>query len=197
MPVTENPNAYRGGRAASSTPGKNARSFDPDRPPWERQPGETDHQWAAFEQWLRMDKRNASAISVSAQNWSWEWAWGYRGFEYDLYMQRRETEDLVRYRVEMNERHRNVARAFQGKVVQWLQAIDVEKMKPADVARWFEIAVRVERLASGANLPAVPVQAAPEDEEKSLSEIAAEYGLDIDEDELARWLSESVRSPGD
>jgi hypothetical protein len=52
-------------------------------------------------------------------------------------------------RVKMAERHVRVALAFQAKAVERLQSIDADKLTPDQTLRWFEAAVRIERLARG------------------------------------------------
>ena len=51
--------------------------------------------------------------------------------------------------IEMNQRHATVAKGMVIKVVEKLQKLDLDEMKPSDVARWFEVAVKVERLTLG------------------------------------------------
>jgi hypothetical protein len=58
-------------------------------------------------------------------------------------------ERLAERRREMADRHARIAAALQGKLVARLQSLDASKLSAADVARWLEVATRVERLALG------------------------------------------------
>lgn len=124
--------------------------LDPDRPIWERQEGESNEAWKAFEKYRDMEHRTYREVSSSSGRWSREWSWQARVAEWDRHIARQEAEELVRYRVKMNERHRMIAATAQNKIVQWLQTLEPSKMRPAEAARWFEIAVKVERDAAGA-----------------------------------------------
>lgn len=137
--------------------GKRNHPLDPDRPVWERQPKESKGAYDAFLAWRDSPDRQVSQFGRSAQQWSSAWSWGYRAFEWDLYLSRREHEDLVRYRLEMNDRQRKTAYAVQQKIIRWLRDLDVTKLKPADAARWWDLAVKVERMAAGANTEQVGV----------------------------------------
>lgn len=143
------------GRRIQTEPNTHARAhpLDPDANPWERQPGESSKAWQAFLKFRDSEERHVRSIGGSAMDWSREWSWGYRCFEYDRYLDRVDVEALVRYRRTMNKRHRDIAMAAQGKIVQYLQRMDVKDMKPSDLARWLEVAIKVERQAAGAELP--------------------------------------------
>lgn len=125
------------------------RPLDPDRPIWERQDGETNEAWRAFEKYRDQEHRNYREVSASAGRWSREWQWQARVAEWDRHLTRQEAEELVRYRVSMNQRQRAIARSAQSKIIQWLTNLDPSKMRPSEAARWFEIAVKVERDAAG------------------------------------------------
>ena len=101
------------GSQVSTAPsvGKKAHPLDPDRPVWERQPGESTKAYDTFLAWRDSQERNVISHGKMAQQWSAKWSWGYRGFEYDLYVSRRVTEELVRYRLDMNDRQRKIGRA--------------------------------------------------------------------------------------
>lgn len=150
----------KGGRAVSNTPSnsKKAHKLDPDLPVWERQPDETKVQYDAFLVFRDSEERSPSKVSKSAVGWSVVWSWGYRAYEHDLYLSRKDEEEAVRYRREMNKRQRAAARLAQNKIAQWLMNLDVEKLSPQEAARWYEVAVKVERLAGGQATDAVNVR---------------------------------------
>lgn len=136
------------------------RDLDPDLLPWEQQPGETVQAHNAFLKYRDMEKRSVREVGSAALRWSAEWHWQYRCREWDRYVQRAEAEAMVRYRVSMNERQRRMAVVAQHKLIEWLTNLDTSKMRPNEAARWFEVAVRIEREAAGGSLPvdAEPMQ---------------------------------------
>jgi hypothetical protein len=131
--------------------GKNARDLDVDLNPWEKQPDETEEAWAAFQAWKESADRRVADHGPNAYTWSSQWSWGYRAYRYDLYMARVDEEAMVRYRLRMNDRQRRTAGLVQQKVVEWLMAADFTRMGTAEVAKWWDLAVRVERDAAGVN----------------------------------------------
>lgn len=147
------------GNQVSTAPsvGKKAHPLDPDRPVWERQPRESAKAYGTFLTWRDSQERNVTAFGRTSKQWSAEWSWGYRAFEWDLYLARREHEDLVRYRLEMNDRQRKTAYAAQQKIIRWLAAVDPLKLNARDAARWWDLAVKVERMAAGANTEQIGV----------------------------------------
>lgn len=128
------------------------RALDPDALPWERQPDETQAAYALFETYRDAEVRKVRDLGSAAQDWSVIWQWSYRVLEYDRWVAKKTAEEMVRYRVEMDARHRKTAREAQEKIEEWLSKVEVDKLKPSEAARWYELAVRVEREASGANL---------------------------------------------
>jgi hypothetical protein len=68
---------------------------------------------------------------------------------FDAEQDRLYAEALVERRREMADRHARIASALQGKLIARLQLLDPSKLNAGDVARWFEVATRVERLALG------------------------------------------------
>ena len=49
----------------------------------------------------------------------------------------------------MAERHAKLAMAFQQRVAQRLQQIDPAELSPSDMAKWLDIATKLERLSRG------------------------------------------------
>jgi len=155
--------------------GVHARPLDPDLNPWERQPGESVRAFRAFKSYRDSDDRKVTDHGgQSAARWSGQWSWGYRAYEFDRYMDRLDVEAMARYRRAMSERHRALARSGLGKMVQWLQTVDGSRLSPSEAVRLFETAVRVERLASGAQAPpGLPEESreGPEPPEPSLADL--------------------------
>lgn len=130
------------------------RHLNPDIPIWERQDQETEAAYASFLKYRDMERRSLKATGGTALRWSRMWSWQQRVLEWDRHIARQDAEAMVKYQVEMNERHRASARVAQSKVIQWLQSLDPKKMSPSEAARWFELAVRVERESANAALAA-------------------------------------------
>lgn len=164
-------NSGRSGSSPSTTPGKLARNLDNDHPVWERQPKETDKAWAAFEAYRDSDDRKVTAHGPTAGVWSSQWSWGYRAFEYDKFLARKDAEDLVRYRRKMNERQRRAASLAQSKVIQWLMQLDPSTLSASEASRWLEVAVKIERLAGGAESERVAVSAQGPIEDMSAEDV--------------------------
>lgn len=186
------------GSVASPVPGRHARDLDPDRPVWERQAQETDEAYKAFQAYLESERRKVTEHGPNALRWSSHWSWGFRAFEFDKHVSAVEMQDLIRYRVKMNQRHRRLASAVQAQVVEALQGFNPAHLKPADLVRWLEVSVRIERLASGDDRPLVltPAEISPADEVKedaeSIASLVARSGLDPDT--VASALMEALRS---
>jgi hypothetical protein len=77
------------------------------------------------------------------------WRWVARARAFDIEQDRLYAEALVERRREMADRHARIASALQGKLIARLQTLDPGKLSAGDLARWFEVATRVERLALG------------------------------------------------
>jgi hypothetical protein len=171
-------------------------SLTPDVLPWERQEGETDNAYAAFQAYLNDEKRRVSDKGPTARKWSMTWLWASRAREYDIYMGRVDLEEKVRYRRKMEERHRQLASVALGKMVSWLNTFDEKKiaaMSVADATRLFDIAVRIERGAVGtANHEDLPDLAGQVEQEGSFESRLAAAKLDIPLDELADLLHERL-----
>lgn len=176
----------------------NAKQFDPDLLPWEKQPDETDAAYDAFRKFRDMMDRSLDKVATGAEgapsfgtvgNWSSQWSWGWRAYQWDLHSARQEDEQMLRYQIEMNKRHRETAQLAVTKVAQWLIGMQPETLKPADAARWFEVAVRVQREAAGLGLMAAErmqgEDGQPEGSEghdgQSLADVFGLEGMDADE----------------
>lgn len=132
--------------------------------PWERQPGEPPRAFAAFARYRdlgpgRSLARVAEDVSKVGQvwgkrksvlnRWSAVHGWVKRAAAWDAFLDRQRQEATVDAVREMAERHAKVAATMGAKVVERLRAIDPQTLSASDLARWFEIAVRIERLSRG------------------------------------------------
>lgn len=127
--------------------------------PWERLPNETSKQYDAF--CIYRDMGIERTISEVARGWSksgaksrlQEWAtknnWQSRATSYDDYI-----DEIKRFRQEeeikeMASRHAREAQLFQEKAIERLKVLDNNNLKPQDVIKFYDIAVRIERLSRG------------------------------------------------
>lgn len=126
---------------------------------WERLPEETSRAYKAF--CIYRDMGPSRSIQKVAQEWSSgghtsrlkEWSskshWTERATAYDEYLdeiRRSEQEDEIR---EMAERHAREAQLLQDKAIEKLESLNIDEMKPQDVVKFYDIAVKIERLSRG------------------------------------------------
>lgn len=136
---------------------------------WDKRDNESAIAFEAFARYRDAQESHAqvaAALGKSLQlmyRWSREHAWSARRDAYIAQRDRVATQAQLRAIGEaeaertreiaaMNERHIKVARAIMGKIAKRLTDMtdaDVAAMEPKDVARWVEVAVKVERLARG------------------------------------------------
>lgn len=145
------PKVGRSGRTPATSPSTSAKAhpLGQDRPVWEQQQGESKPAYEAFLAFRDSDERVVSRQGKQAWVWSSSWSWGYRAYEYDLYLARLDEEQTVRYRRKMNERQRATSRLAQNKIAQFLVELDPSKLTAQEAARWYEVAVKIERMAGG------------------------------------------------
>lgn len=84
-----------------------------------------------------------------AERWSYTFGWVSRAEAYDHHLTEKFREEQEEQRRKMLERHATVATMFQRKIIERLQGLSVEELSPGVLARWLEVAVKVERLSRG------------------------------------------------
>lgn len=152
-------------------------------PIWERLPGESAKAYEAFckyrdmppgERSLREVARRLGKSETLISRWSSQYRWVARVQAWDDEVDRKAREAHLRTVKEMRERHARLAVAFQQKVAQRIQMIDPDELAPQDLARWLEIATKLERLSRGepteigqheVNLPKIVEVVTDEDED--------------------------------
>jgi len=131
--------------------------------PWERQPGESSKAFAAFRVFRDLGPRRSVAEAYrqktgrvharqASGNWNavaTRWLWQERARAWDDEQDRVRREKQLAAQAEMGERHATVALLMQQRLIERLQGLDASDLSPADVARWLEAAVKVERQARG------------------------------------------------
>ena len=126
---------------------------------WERLPEESSKQFEAFS--IFRDLGPSRSVSEVANLWSEsgatsrlrEWAkinnWQQRAMAYDQHVDmimRVSHEEEIK---KMVIRHTKEARLFQSKVHERLEKINPNELKPPELIKWYEIAVKIERLSMG------------------------------------------------
>lgn len=130
-----------------------------DNKPWEKLPEETNRQYGAF--CIYRDMGIGRSILKVAHEWSAgghtsklkEWSskchWVERASAYDEHIdeiKRARNEEAI---IEMTARHANYSLQIQEKAIEALNLIKPEELKPNDLIKWLDIAVKIERLSRG------------------------------------------------
>jgi len=126
---------------------------------WERQPGESTKAYAAFCVYRdlgterSLEKAGQMLDKPRTRKWLGEWSakykWVERAKAYDDYVEKLKRKEKEKAIKEMAERQARIAMAFQEKIIERLQSIDPAELTPTELARWFEIAAKIERLNRG------------------------------------------------
>ncbi|MGN5379061.1 hypothetical protein ACQ4WX_22075 [Streptomyces lasalocidi] len=127
---------------------------------WERQPGESAAAWEAFACYRdlglsRSVSKVADALNKARtliERWSTAHQWVLRAEAWDREQDRLWRGERQQAAREVARRHARLASAAQAKIVAQLQQLDPSRLSPADVIRWLEINVRIERQAYGIDL---------------------------------------------
>lgn len=128
-----------------------------DRDPWERQPGEGERAYSHFAVYrdLGRPRTLAQAASMLARNPSYlrtlaaDKHWADRAAAWDREQDRLFAERTSLLRRDMAERHARIATAFLAKVARRLTDLDPTELTAADLARWTDMATKLERSAYG------------------------------------------------
>lgn len=130
---------------------------EPEVLPWDRQHREPEKAYGYFALYRDLGRTRTVAKVAEQVHKSRDylhklattWKWVQRAQAWDREEDRLYVEGLAEQRRDMAKRHARIAGALQAKIVARLQSLDVSKLTPGDVARWLEVATRVERLALG------------------------------------------------
>ena len=122
---------------------------------WDRQEDEPEKAYGYFVLYRDLGRTRTVAKVATEVNKSRDylhklatrWKWVQRAQAWDREEDRLYVEGLAEQRRDMAKRHARIAGALQAKLVARLQSLDASKLSPADIARWLEVATRVERLA--------------------------------------------------
>ena len=125
--------------------------------PFERQEKETEKAFEAFSTYrdLGSDRSLAKVgeklgkSKTLIERWSSQNDWVERVKAYDYEMDRQALKQEEKKRRDMAKRHANYATVFQQKVLERLQTMNPAELSTGDMIRWFEVAVKIERLSRG------------------------------------------------
>jgi len=126
---------------------------------WDRLPNESTKAYAAFCVYRdlgterSLEKAGQTLDKPRTRKWLGEWSakykWVERAKAYDDYVEKLKRKEKEKAIKEMAERQARIAMAFQEKIIERLQSIDPAELTPTELARWFEIAAKIERLNRG------------------------------------------------
>lgn len=132
-----------------------------DTMPWERQPGESEKAFAAFEIYRDLgDERSIRAVvqrcNKSASligRWSAAYRWVDRAAAYDNDLQRQIHKKARKQAADANTRHVQISMQLQKKALEALNLMQPEDMTPKDTKEILRLAIDVERKAVIENQP--------------------------------------------
>lgn len=129
---------------------------------WERMPGEPEKAFFYFSEYLKLKKedgvrivdtlaKNLGKTPPNLYKLSRQWNWKNRAADYDRYIfgltqVKSDVNDLE----EMGKRQAKLAKDMQAKAAAALALIRPEKMRPGEIVKMVDVAVKIERLARGA-----------------------------------------------
>ena len=87
--------------------------------------------------------------AIQLERWSRNFAWVKRAEAYDLYLEAEVRRVSEKERLKMHERHAKQAMLFQQKMLEKLQTLNPSDLSPADLAKFFEVSTKIERLSRG------------------------------------------------
>lgn len=128
---------------------------------WLRIPTDTDKSYYAFTLYRDLGPtRQLTPVAeqigrhlqqVSLWNMKHHWRARARAFDADQEQQWLDVRAATRHTVA--QRHAELSRQFQSKVLERLETLDANTLSPADTVRWMEIALKVERGVYGLDDP--------------------------------------------
>ena len=130
---------------------------------WEKQPKESSKAYFSFCNYRDLGPERSVEKTARKQGkkipkdggnrtleaWCTKFNWVSRAAAYDDYIERRKREENEKMIIEMSERHAKLAVAFQQRLAQRLSSLEPSEITPGDMARWLDIATKIERLSRG------------------------------------------------
>lgn len=139
------------------------------RTPLEIQPGES---LKAFEAWriyrdLGYD-RTCSAVAKTLHRhpsliaaWNRRWNWQHRVFMHEKEQDKIRAMETLKLSREAGRRHLNQALVMQQHLINRLQSMSPEDLGVDDIRKWFETAVKIERLSLGMSTESIKTVTEP------------------------------------
>jgi hypothetical protein len=173
------------------------------RKAWHKQPDESTQSHEAFRAYLKMGPRRTLAKVGKAlgkshdlmERWSVAHGWVSRIDAYEAYQDEQWDAERRRDARLAARRHTRLAMSFTRKLKQKLKGMtpeDLEKMTPGDMARWLDVAVKVERLSLGMSTATVTGTGAKGEIEhthnfikEASASLASWLGVDVDTGETS------------
>jgi len=129
----------------------------PDKQPWEQLPKETAQAYEAFALYrslgaarnLRIVAQKLNKSFTLMGRWSSRHKWAVRVRAYDAAISKEVVADEKDAVLRMNKRHMAESHKLQQLLLQRIDRIRPEILTPSDVARWLDIAVKIERRCMG------------------------------------------------
>jgi hypothetical protein len=171
--------------------------------PWDQQPHETGPAYAAFCHYRDMPLAGRSLAKAAEQlgkhvsqlhAWSSEWGWVARVRHWDKHMADEQQRILLDAQKEALDMHNRLAQTLLNRVGQRLagttevQKLDASKLSASEIARFVEVAVRIQRQALGIPEPTGREVASEQAEDRSGTARTLAEVLPGDEREWAKAL---------
>ncbi len=133
--------------------------------PWERQPGESEEAFDAFDVYAKMGRDRSIAKAAAGvrnssgkkgkdksllERWSSKHGWIVRAAAWDRHVARQENEGHLLGRAEMRSRQIRDAQKLQGQVARRMKTMtdaEISRLKPAEVVMMLKAASEIERKA--------------------------------------------------
>jgi hypothetical protein len=138
--------------------------------PWDQQAGETARAFAAFQVYRDLPAKSRSLERAASiyygqevgrtiggtsgkvrqfETWSSRWDWVPRVAQYDRHIDRAATATHAEEVAAMAARHAATAMRMVEKAAEALEKVDVDDLSPGQLALFFELGVKIERLSRG------------------------------------------------
>lgn len=154
---------------------------------WDKREDESPPAFAAFQTYR--DLGSERSISHAAkivekdisllERWSTKHKWVLRASAYDAWLDQEAQAKQLKERTEMAKRHAKMAMMVQQKLVERLNEFNADSITPGEIPRWFDVAVKVERLSRGATTETIGLENV-NNEELDLSSLSDDELAELD-----------------
>lgn len=129
--------------------------------PWSMWTDETSPAFNAFKVYLRLGPRRSKKkvyeyFKKKGQpeslkqlgKWMRKYKWRLRAEAWDAYRDEVEQKEFIKETKRMARRHAKIAQEMQSKIIKKLKEFDPDDLTPDQLARWFEVTTKIERLSA-------------------------------------------------